>query len=260
MKQVLSLVLVAGVAFMLGHFLRGPIPLAGAVGGGAEMPSGNGDVNGDGTIDISDGIYILNWLFIGGKDLVAIECPLPGGGALPATGQTECIGNVEGQGWMVLPCASTDFSGQDGAYQAGCPMAGRFVDNGDGTVTDMCTGLLWQKDTADISGDGSIGQWPDSEDAVYWEDALEYCEGLSLAGHDDWRLPNVREIQSIVDYGRVDPAIDPAFGTVPFFYWSSTPGAHDPDNVWYVDFEDGRSYSNDDRGDHFYVRAVRNAP
>ena len=113
---------------------------------------------------------------------MAIECI---GSSLPATGQTTCY-DTEGN---VINCGSAEWPGQDGFYQAGCPSAGRFVDNGDGTVTDSCTGLVWQKDTADINGDGTI----DLDDELTWQDALKYCDGLSFAGHDDWRLPNVRE-------------------------------------------------------------------
>jgi len=79
-----------------------------------------------------------------------------------------------------------------------------FLDNGDGTVTDGTTGLMWQRD--------------DSGEGVIWEDALAACETLELAGHDDWRLPNAKELQSIVDYGRSpgstgSAAIDPVFNT-----------------------------------------------
>ena len=98
-----------------------------------------------------------------------------------------------------------------------------FADNGDGTVTDSATGLTW---TQDDSGEG-----------LNWADALAYCEGLDFAGFDDWRLPNVKELQSIVDYSRSpdtshSAAIDPIFGVSTItseaggvdypFYWSST--------------------------------------
>ncbi len=63
-----------------------------------------------------------------------------------------------------------------------------FVDNGDGTVTDTATGLMWQKS--------------DSKKSMKWEEALKYAESLKLSGHDDWRLPNAKELQSIVDYAR----------------------------------------------------------
>ncbi|MHC4984635.1 MAG: Lcl C-terminal domain-containing protein [Planctomycetota bacterium] len=77
-----------------------------------------------------------------------------------------------------------------------------FVDNGDGTVTDRATGLTWAQ--------------ADSGRGMNWQQALAYAEGLSLAGHDDWRLPNAKELQSIVDYTRSpdttrSAAIDPVF-------------------------------------------------
>ncbi len=98
-----------------------------------------------------------------------------------------------------------------------------FHDNGDGTVTDRATGLMWQK--------------ADSEKGMNWQQALDYAEKLTLAGHDDWRLPNAKELQSLVDYSRSPvvsaaarrgPAIDSVFQTTRLadgeypFYWSST--------------------------------------
>ena len=70
------------------------------------------------------------------------------------------------------------------------------VANANGTVTDERTGLLWQQ-TA--SG------------AMTWESATSYCEGLSLGGFNDWRLPNIKELESLVDEGRYSPAFDGAF-------------------------------------------------
>jgi len=94
-----------------------------------------------------------------------------------------------------------------------------FVDNGDGTVTDRATGLVWTK--------------ADSGKPMDWQQALAYAESLKLAGHDDWRLPNVKELQSIVDYTHAPdarrvsargPAIDPIFGLtkVESWFWTST--------------------------------------
>ncbi len=71
-----------------------------------------------------------------------------------------------------------------------------FVDNSDGTITDLNTGLMWQKD------DSGIG--------MLWEDSLEYAENLELAGYTDWRLPNAKELQSIVDYSRCPDVTDSA--------------------------------------------------
>jgi hypothetical protein len=68
-------------------------------------------------------------------------------------------------------------------------------DNGDETVTDQTTALMWQK----ANGEGASGDYQ-----FTWMEALAYCEDLSLAGHDDWRLPDVKELHSIVDYDPPD--------------------------------------------------------
>jgi hypothetical protein len=225
-------------------------------GRGAGTPAGNGDVNADGTYNLSDAVYILTWLFMGGPEPYPIESSPAGEGGLPATGQTECQEYVEGQGWATLPCTEAEISGQDGAYQAGCPMAGRFVDHGDGTVTDTCTGLVWQRDIADVNGDGAITDDLQAGDRVAWREALEYCESLSFAGYEDWRLPNVRELQSIMDYGLYDPAVDPTFHAVSRYHWSSSPYTFDPEFAWGVDSFDGSVYM-DLKGFVFHFRAVR---
>jgi hypothetical protein len=155
-----------------------------------------------------------------------------------------------------VPCAGAACPGQDGAYATGCPPEDRFVDNGDGTVTDTCTGLMWQQDTADVDGDGHVTF---ESDRITWCEALAYCDNLSFAGHDDWRLPNVQELQSIVAYGRSGPAIDPVFGTLSSCYWSSTSVAGDPGYAWHVGFGGGSiGYGRKVVG--FNVRAVRSGP
>src|SRR5262249_38739794 len=156
-----------------------------------------------------------------------------------------------------------------GFYVAGCPSEGRFTDDGDGTVMDTCTGLMWQKETADVDGDGQISHG----DVISWCDALAYCKDLNFAGHDDWRLPNVRELQSIVDYGSIIPAIDPVFsandpviGSLQSYpYWTSTSLSDNHDNphvddyAWHIDFLFGRISDEDLKINHEAVRAVRNA-
>ena len=89
--------------------------------------------------------------------------------------------------------------------------ANDFVDNGNGAVTDRASELVWQQ-----SDDGKTRNW---------EGALAYCEGLTLGGHNDWRLPNVKELQSIVDYSRHDPALDTRVfqQTDHWIPWSATP-------------------------------------
>lgn len=98
-----------------------------------------------------------------------------------------------------------------------------FIDNGDGTITDLATGLMWMQD--------------DSGEAMNWSDALQWSESLETAGYEDWRLPDAKELQSIVDYTRSpattdSAAIDQIFnistitdegGEINYpFFWSST--------------------------------------
>ena len=188
------------------------------------------------------------------SDLAACLSGTPSGGSLPATGQTRCY-NTSG---AVIPCSSADWPGQDGFYQTGCSMQDRFVDNDDGTVTDLCTGLMWQKDTADVDGDGQIT----TADRLSWQNALLYCHSLELAGYTDWRLPNVRELQSIVDYGRSEPALNPVFGTASSPHWwygSSSSIPVTPDVALYIRFDNGFIGANSPKSadTEVYVRAVR---
>lgn len=140
----------------------------------------------------------------------------------------------------------------------------QFVDNGDGTITDLATGLMWQ-----AVDDGNTRDW---------EESLAYAEGLELGGHDDWRLPNVKELQSIVDYTRSvqttnSPAIDPMFTLTKFkdpndkdnygFYWSSTThrdGMNTSDSASYVAFGEALGEMFGDVLDVHGCGAVRSDP
>ena len=131
------------------------------------------------------------------------------------------------------------------AVRSGGPAStSALVGNADGTVTDTGTGLMWQQATAP---------------GVYtWEKALSYCDNLSLAGHSDWRLPTAKELQSIADYSRGNPAIDAAAfpDTAASGYWSSTTDPGSPNQAFMSDF-----YLGDvgflDKSIAMYVRAVR---
>jgi len=99
-------------------------------------------------------------------------------------------------------------------YVRGNPEYGKnkFTDNGDGTITDSATGLMWMKTD---SGPQKAGEKEDGR--LNWRQALKWAENLDYAGHKDWRLPNAKELQSIVDYTRSpattnSAAIDPMFG------------------------------------------------
>ena len=126
----------------------------------------------------------------------------------------------------------------------------KLVDNGDGTVTDAATGLMWQKS--------------DSGTTMNWREALDYAEKLVYAGHDDWRLPNAKELQSIVDYtrspGAADPnvrtvAIDPILGVTrtESWFWTSTTHGDNKSHAVYVCF--GRALAYDFRSGRFRIDA-----
>jgi hypothetical protein len=129
-----------------------------------------------------------------------------------------------------------------------------YIDNGDGTVTDTSTGLMWLAS--------------DAQEALEWEDALSWCENLEYAGHDDWRLPDVKELQSIVDYSGVFPAVDDTYFACTsldenpnLYYWTSTSAYFNPSDpvygyAWYVAF--GFAVGND--GDSHGAGAVRFSP
>jgi hypothetical protein len=105
-----------------------------------------------------------------------------------------------------------------------------FVDNGDGTITDLSTGLMWQK------SDDGVGR--------NWEEALAYAEGLEYAGYSDWRLPDAKELHTIVDYTRNDLAIDPIFDMVDEdgWFWASTTHGDSVDNAVYIAFGKATDY------------------
>jgi hypothetical protein len=123
---------------------------------------------------------------------------------------------------------------------------GHFKDNGDGTITDVTTGLMWQQIETK---------------AMTWEQALAYCENLDLAGHRDWRLPNIRALLRLVAESRYGPAIDIGYfpGCRPAVYWSSTTHTIYPSFAWYVGFNDGKAYGGGHKGRRYHVRAVRDA-
>jgi len=145
----------------------------------------------------------------------------------------------------------------DGYYQKGTPAApqARFTDNGDGTITDNGTGLMWVQDPSTCSGTGF-----DFSGTYYWADAITAITAMNTAvkyGYSDWRLPNVKELISIVDYGRSFPAIDPLFTSESNQYWSSTTAADITDSAWVVSFVNGLVGFGTKADPSYYVRPVR---
>lgn len=146
---------------------------------------------------------------------------------LPQTGQTRCW---DSQGHLI----DCEHTGQDGDYHLGVPSPSpRFTDNNDGTVTDNLTGLTWLKN-ANIFGE------------VSRDDALEHARNIASGScglsdkskPGDWRLPNVNELQSLLDLnnssGPALPTDSPFLNLQPANYWSSTSVAAFPALGWYV--------------------------
>ena len=157
---------------------------------------------------------LLAWPFIAHTDAIQ----------LPKTGQSTCY-DAAG---AIVACAGT---GQDAEKQAGATLPSpRFTDNKNGTVIDNLTGLIWLKDANCTDTVGGIAR---PNGLLNWPSALTWSNNLasgkcdlsdnSIAG--DWRLPNVNELRSLVDYSRHDPAltIGHTFSNVQSnWYWSST--------------------------------------
>ncbi|MBI5376565.1 MAG: DUF1566 domain-containing protein [Candidatus Schekmanbacteria bacterium] len=165
--------------------------------------------------------------------------------SLPQTGQTKC----NDESGTEIPCAGT---GQDGDIQAGVAWpSSRFTDNGDQTVTDNLTGLIWAKN-ADIPNDDKT-----------WQEALSYIaslNGSNYLGFNDWRLPNVNELRSLVNVGEVDTYTwlnAQGFSNVEsWYYWSSSTYATNKSHAWYVDMVHCYAYDAG-KGDLNYVWPVR---
>jgi len=127
---------------------------------------------------------------------------------------------------------------------AGAPNLESYTDNGDGTVTDNVTGLMWQQVVPATR--------------YVWAGAVSYCPTLTLAGHSDWRLPSVIELSSIVDLGQSYPSINPTYfpSTPSDFFWSASPLAGSSSDAWFVYFVYGYTY-NFDISNAGFVRCVR---
>ncbi|MCP4296723.1 MAG: DUF1566 domain-containing protein, partial [Proteobacteria bacterium] len=112
----------------------------------------------------------------------------------------------------------------------------------DGTVSHGSTGLMWQQTTT----------------LANWEDALSYCENLSLANSNNWRLPSLNELQTIVDYGSYSPSIDTSYfpDTNSSYYWSSTTYPPNPTVAWTTIFADG-IVEGALKSSSYYIRCVR---
>ena len=169
------------------------------------------------------------------------------GTGVAKTGQTACWDTTGAP----ISCTGT---GQDGALQRGAATSPRFTDNANGTVKDNLTGLTWLKNASCL---GSRS----------WTNALSDANSLANGGcgladgsvAGDWRLPNLRELQSLIDYGRVSPALPvghPFTGVLNVNYWTSTTQAAVPSYAWQVNIDNG-FVPNYEKIYGFYVWPVR---
>jgi len=163
---------------------------------------------------------------------------------VPQTGQTKCW---DTDGDEIPNCAGT---GQDGELQKGveCPEP-RFTVNGNGTVSDNCTGLMWVKNGA------ILPEWQ-----YDWYEALEFCNDLNLAGHDDWRMPNVKEMLSLIDYENFGPALPAGHPFENIFnhrYWTSTTDNEQPIHAFAVYIRYGLVWQNGKTDNALLVLPVR---
>ena len=146
---------------------------------------------------------------------------------LPQTGQKKCYDTAGNQ----ITCSGT---GQDGAIQAGvAPPSPRFQVNGD-CVTDSLTGLMWARSANLPNGPRT------------WYQAVDDCNNLNLCGYTDWRLPNVNELESLINANEPNSATwlnGQGFTNVQAsYYWSSTSDADGTAYAWVVGMWNGYVY------------------
>ncbi len=219
---------------------------------------GGSNFDGIGAInmDAAGNVYVTGWTnsldfpptagaydttYNGGRDVFVVKLNFPID--LPRTGQTTCYDSAG----AVITCAGT---GQDGEIQAGVPWPDpRFTDNGDQTVTDNLTGLMWTKD-ANLMASRDPGfeiDYTAGDGMVTWQHALDYIAKLNAEaylGYADWRLPNVNEAETLVNAEQSNTAtwIDAqGFDNVQWdgFWWSSTSAADNPASAWFINMSDG---------------------
>ncbi len=207
---------------------------------------------------------------LSGTTLFGITGTLTPSNGVPKTGQTSCYDMATNAAETCVPAEHTH---QDGNQQKGVSLpTPRFTDKGNGTVTDNLTGLIWL-DNANCAA--ATRTW-----ATAFSDIDSLNSGGTMNGNNcgdtsnsgshqtDWRLPNVKELQSLIDFGYFGPALSNAAGTAkwsandPFsgvqagYYWSATTLAGSPSGAWVVDLGSGNVGANG-KASSYYVWPVR---
>jgi hypothetical protein len=181
----------------------------------------------------------------------------------------QCPGDLNGDGAVSIDEIVTAVKNS----LLGCPAPGRrFVDNGDGTVTDSQNGLMWEKLSFDLTVHGVQNMY------TWFSASTTKIAALNsgrFAGYSDWRLPTIYELQSLIDYDQSNPATNAAFNNACVVncrvatcsctdifhgpYWSSTDYAFNPSLAWGVVFGAGGGFVGPTEKTVFGdVRAVRN--
>ncbi len=116
----------------------------------------------------------------------------------------------------------------------------RFIDNNNGTISDVGTGLMWQKCQLGLSGSSCTNG---SATTHNWQLALDEAQSSTVAGYNDWRLPNHKELLSIVEQRCYNPSINTTYfpNTSGSNFWSASQHAHYSGSAWFVNFSRGYS-------------------
>jgi hypothetical protein len=188
---------------------------------------------------LSDGVNTIQVAVRGCEPVVG-----SGSASVKATGQT-----------------TSYHAGDDGDLQLGAIRT--YSDTGL-TIIDLVTGLEWEKKCSSCGGNHDWSSGYNWSGIWTWIAAVNAeNSGAGYAGHNDWRMPNINELLTLVNYGKVAPATDPVFNsqpdstTRPYGYWSSTSFPDDPSTAWYVDFAFGSVAKGNKLLAGYYVRAVR---
>jgi hypothetical protein len=206
-------------------------------------------------------VVVLAWA--DGADAKTKKCKKS---QFPATGQTT-VYKADTQTTYGATVPDT------GTVQAGATL--RYKDNGDWTITDLNTGLIWEKKVAGsncLHCVNDLYPWSEFGSTTIWDWLAQVNAqgGSGFTKHKDWRIPNVKELQTLVHYQNFNPAVDAVFNkgcltssreltsscTAASFYWSSSTLAHFPHVAWFVDFANG-NVNDDGKSGRYSVRAVR---
>jgi hypothetical protein len=217
----------------------GAIGTGGIIGTGGTTGTGGiigtGGTTGTGGAGCADACTDGATLCLPGSSLQA--CVVGGDGCTTLTTAT-CSTGLACERYAPAACADPNWAewpmpNSQADVTAGAPNLEAYRDNGDGTVTDNVTSLMWQQGF--MTGYMQVA-------------AAMYCQTtLALGGYHDWRLPSVMELVSLVDHGQVNPSINGAlFPSTPASpFWSSSPLAGSPSMAWNVDFSAGLTSSLD---------------